>query len=269
MRPHPPVAARPAARVSRAARVSPASLALPASIALPASPPSAPPASLASPAFLTSLLPLAFLVSLVGCTWSVGVPEPTRFSILALPGDSSSWGAIPAERVDAAAPDVVFLISGDAVISLPGLEPSRYQPDLLPPLRRPPPPEAPVLGDTLVTLETRPLYLVASRIDPGDAVDDAARRLLLRIADRAPPGAIVVAVVALDDQATASTLDRLVGGYLQGWESCPGGMEQGAPGPLRVYYAPVALVRCTGARTFQGGPDRRESGPLLQLRTRN
>lgn len=208
-----------------------------------------------------------------GCAaWSLGVPGPTSFSVLALPADSLVWRSLDREGMPPPDPEVVVLVSGDALLLLPGLDPPGTGAGDLPPLRPPPGAEAPILRDTLATLGGAPLYLVAARLRRGEPVEEEARRLLVRIADRAPPGAIVVAVVALADAmppGSGATFDRLVGGYLQGWGSCPGTPPEGAPGPLRVYYAPVALVECTGADSFHGGPDARVSGPLIRLRSRN
>lgn len=211
----------------------------------------------------------ALLVApLVGCIWSVGVPGPTAFSVVALAADSIAWGSIQQETTGADEPAVVFLMGGQATILLPGLEPPEDDADEPPPLRPPPPPEAPILQDTLVVLEGTPLYLVAAGFGPEIELQDGARKLLLRIADQAPPGAVVVAVVALGRASDGTVLDRLVGGYLQGRENCAGA-EGSAPEQLRVYYAPVALVQCTGSGSFPIRSDLRSSGPLLRLRTRN
>ena len=119
-----------------------------------------------------------------------------------------------------------------------------------------------------------PLYLLTAWIPASDdaGIEQAAREILLRIADRSAVDARVVVAVELGDARLGEGLDRLVGGYLQGWDTCPGGPHGGDPGltatgrpspTLRVYYAPVARLRCLAVQLLEDGP-----GILLRLRTR-
>jgi hypothetical protein len=216
-----------------------------------------------------------------GCSLRIGPEAPREFSVLAV-GTSGEGGArtgggwireLDADVILVASPDPGGDPPGERILRPgPGTDPGVR--DRLPPLRPPPPLLPPVLEEGDAKVGDAPLYLLTAWIPPtdDDGIQQAAREILGRIADRAPMDALVVVAVGLGDPRLGDGLDRLVGGYLQGWDRCPGGPSGGTPGvpaavrpsmTLRVYYAPVARLRCVAVQVLESGP-----GVLLRLRTR-
>lgn len=222
--------------------------------------------------FLPGVVLVLTCLAPAGCTLRLGGPAPRPFSVAALLVAGDEDQELVAERLARLEADLSVVLAphpadwfhsvvgpggiipeGDGSFGVGVTAPGVGEPSApaLPPLRSPGPVVPPILVEGRFTVGRRPLHLLAARVeDEEGGVEATATAVLQRLGDEAPPDAVVLVVVVLVDPSDGPLLDRLVGEYLLGPESC--GVPTMPPSTLRLYRAPVALVDCLRATTGEG-----------------